>query len=192
MLRLPRFGAVAALVVGLAFPQAGATAQGSADAPARIVGSWRVVSYELEFQDGSERRLPLGSQPNGYLVFGADGRMMAYLEADARKAPQTDEERSAAYRTMIAYTGKYRVEGDKWITKVDGSWNVEWRGTDRSSFFLTLARSASRVRRHHATAHADPHRRNGLRHGRSPHHGYRARRAIQIRSRNQQPRHCVR
>jgi hypothetical protein len=61
--------------------------------------------------------------------------MMAYLEADARKAPQTDEERSAAYRTLMAYTGKYRVQGDKWVTKVDGAWNVEWRGTDQERSF---------------------------------------------------------
>ena len=133
--RLPRFGAVAALAIGLTFQQTGATAQGSADARARIVGSWRVVSYELEFQDGGDRGFPLGRQPNGYLVFGADGRMMAYLEADARKAPKSDEERSAAYRTLLAYTGKYRVQGDKWITKVDAAWNVEWRGTDQERFF---------------------------------------------------------
>jgi hypothetical protein len=133
--RISECGAVAAIAIVLVFPQSVARAQPGADARARIVGSWRVVSYELEFQDGSERRFPLGRQPNGYLVFGADGRMMAYLESDARKAPRTDEERSAAYRTLIAYTGKYRVEGDKWITKVDGAWNVEWRGTDQARAF---------------------------------------------------------
>jgi Lipocalin-like domain len=94
---------------------------GGDDARARIVGSWRVVSYELEFQDGSEHSFPLGTRPNGYLVFGSDGRMMGYLEADGRKAPQTDEERAAAYRTLNAYTGKYRVQGDKWITTVDAA-----------------------------------------------------------------------
>ena len=135
MFRRTHFGVVAAIAIGMAAPQAVATAQGGADARTRIVGSWRVVSYELEFQDGGERRFPLGRQPNGYLVFGADGRMMAYLEADARKAPRTDEERSAAYRTLMAYTGKYRVQGDKWITKVDGAWNVEWQGTDQERSF---------------------------------------------------------
>jgi len=61
--------------------------------------------------------------------------LAAYLEAAGRKAPQTDEERSAAYKTLNAYTGKYRVEGDKWITKVDAAWNVEWLGTDQERFF---------------------------------------------------------
>jgi len=133
--RLFRYGAVTVLTIGLAYSHVVATALESADARAGLVGSWRIVSYELEFQDGSERRFPFGSHPNGYLIFGADGRMMAYLEANGRKAPQTDAERSAAYRALIAYTGKYHVHGDKWVTRVDGAWNVEWRGTDQERSF---------------------------------------------------------
>ena len=126
---------VVAVAIGLTVPFAPAHAQEGADARARIVGSWRVVSYELEFQDGGERQRPLGPRPNGYLLFGADGRMAAYLEADGRKPPRGDEERAAAYRSMMAYTGKYRVEGDTWVTSVDGSWNVEWVGTRQERFF---------------------------------------------------------
>jgi hypothetical protein len=106
-----------------------------ADARGQIVGSWRAVSYELEFQDGSDRAFPLGTNPNGYLIFGSDGRMMTYLEAQGRKVPQTDEERSAAYKTLIAYTGKYRVQGNKWTTEVDGAWNVQWVGTEQERSF---------------------------------------------------------
>lgn len=136
MLRRSReFGVIAALAIGLAFPRGLASAQGGSDTLARIVASWRIVSYELEFQDGGAHLFPFGAHPHGYLVFGSDGRMMAYLEADGRKAPQTDEERAAAYRTLIAYTGKYRLQGDTWITKVDAAWNVEWVGTDQERAF---------------------------------------------------------
>jgi hypothetical protein len=100
-----------------------------------IEGAWKVVSYDIEFQDNGERRPSLGTRPNGYLIFGPQGRMMAYLEADGRKAPKTDAERAAAYRTLVAYTGKYRVQGKKWITKVDGAWNVEWIGTEQERSF---------------------------------------------------------
>ena len=52
----------------------------------------------------------------------------------AGKAPKTDGERSAAFQTLTAYTGRFRIRGDKWITTVDGAWNVEWKrdgtGTD--------------------------------------------------------------
>ncbi len=36
---------------------------------------------------------------------------------------------------MMAYTGAYRVEGDKFITKVDASWNPAWTGMDLVRFF---------------------------------------------------------
>ena len=129
---LPILAAIAGCVVLI---QLSAHGQERSDAGNGVVGSWRVVSYELEFQDGGERVLPLGDRPNGYLVFGADGRMMAYLEAGGRAAPRTDDERAAAYRSLLAYTGKYRVEGGKWTTKIDGTWNVEWAGTDQERFF---------------------------------------------------------
>ncbi|VVC83983.1 hypothetical protein [Sideroxydans sp. CL21] len=53
------------------------------------------------------------------------------LTGEGRKVPQTDEERSAALRSMFAYTGNYRIEGDKFITTVDTAWNEAWVGTDQ-------------------------------------------------------------
>ena len=38
-------------------------------------------------------------------------------------------------QTLNAYTGRYRVQGDKWITTVDGAWNVEWVGTEQERAF---------------------------------------------------------
>lgn len=102
---------------------------------AKFVGSWRVVSFDVEFQDSGERRAIYGKSPRGYIVFTPEGRTMSYLEAETRKAPNTDEERVAAFRTMLAYTGKYRIEGDKFTTSVDGAWNVAWVGTDQVRTF---------------------------------------------------------
>ena len=102
---------------------------------ATIVGTWKVISEEIEFQDNGERLAPLGAHPHGYLIFTPQGRMMGYLEAEGRKVPTTDAETVAAFRAMHAYTGKYRIEGNKWITKVDGSWNVDWVGTEQERTF---------------------------------------------------------
>jgi Lipocalin-like domain len=124
-------GLVAIVVMSLMTPGVGAQASNRA----ALVGTWKAVSYELEFQDTGERSFPFGSHPNGYLVFTAEGRMIGYLEAEGRTAPRTDQDRAAAYRTIVAYTGKYRVQGNKWITKVDGSWNVEWVGTEQARTF---------------------------------------------------------
>jgi Lipocalin-like domain len=56
---------------------------------------------------------------------------MAVITAEGRKAAQTDEDRAALLRNMIAYTGIYKLEGDRWTTKVDVSWNESWVGTDQ-------------------------------------------------------------
>jgi hypothetical protein len=107
----------------------------SADDRSKMLGVWRLLSYDLEFQDTGERRPFFGKKPVGYIIFTPQGRMMAYLEAENRKAPQTIEEQAAAYRTLHAYSGKYRLEGDKWVTKVDAAWNVSWVGTDQERFY---------------------------------------------------------
>lgn len=100
-----------------------------------LLGIWKLVSFENEFQDGSERRPVYGQNPKGYVIFTPEGRMMTVIEAEGRKAPQTEEERAVLLGNMIAYTGTYRVEGDKWIAKVDVAWNPAWNGTDQVRFF---------------------------------------------------------
>jgi hypothetical protein len=57
------------------------------------------------------------------------------LEKDGRTPPKTDEERAAAFLSMLAYTGIYRVEGDKWITKVDASWHPALKDADQVRSF---------------------------------------------------------
>jgi hypothetical protein len=98
---------------------------------AKVVGTWKLTSFVNEFQDGSEPRSAYGNRPIGYIIFTAEGRMMSVVEAEGRKPPENDEQRAAAFRTVIAYTGMYRVEGDKITTKVDASWNPAWVGTEQ-------------------------------------------------------------
>jgi lipocalin-like protein len=125
-----------AFVVSLGLGYVAFSAQARDDAATRLLGSWRVLAYEFEFQDGGERARPLGTSPNGYIILGSDGRMMAYLEASGRTPPRNDQERADAYKTMNAYTGRYRVEGGQWFTKVDGAWNVEWVGAEQARSFV--------------------------------------------------------
>jgi len=51
--------------------------------------------------------------------------------------PEFMKVRSSArcFRSLVSYSGIYRVEGDKWITKVDVSWTEAWTGTDQTRFF---------------------------------------------------------
>jgi hypothetical protein len=106
-----------------------------ADDRAKVVGLWKVISFESEFQATGERETVLGKNPTGYIIFTPEGRMMLILTGEGRKAPKTDQDRAALFKTMFAYTGMYRVEGDKLITKVDVSWNPVWIGTEQVRFF---------------------------------------------------------
>jgi hypothetical protein len=106
-----------------------------ADDREKLLGIWKLVSNESEIQDTGELRPVYGKNPNGYIIFMPEGRMMTVITGEGRKVPKTDEERSAAWSTMIAYTGIYRIEGDKFITKVDVSWNEAWTGTEQIRFF---------------------------------------------------------
>ena len=99
---------------------------------AKVVGTWKLVSYVNEFQDGSAVRSAYGDRPTGYVIFTPEGRVMFMVEAEGRKAPENDEQRAAAFRTIIAYTGMYKLEGDKFITKADVSWNPGWVGTEQA------------------------------------------------------------
>lgn len=105
---------------------------GFAQDRAPLVGVWRLVSFEREFQGSDEREYPMGKVPSGYIHFLAEGRMTVVITAEGRKAPATDADRAALYNTLVAYTGGYRVDGDKWITKVDVSANPAWVATEQT------------------------------------------------------------
>jgi hypothetical protein len=102
---------------------------------AALIGVWQLLSYQTEFQDGSPKRAMFGEHPTGYLIFTREGRLMALIEAEGRKAPSTDADRASLLKTLIAYSGKYRVEGNRWTTSVDTAWNPAWDGTDQVRSF---------------------------------------------------------
>ena len=60
---------------------------------------------------------------------------MGILTAEGRKVPKTDVDRAEAFRSMVAYSGIYRVEDDRWITKVDITWNEASMGTEQTRFY---------------------------------------------------------
>ena len=106
-----------------------------ADDRAKLLGIWQIVSYEWENQ-ATDIRLPvMGKNPTGYMIFTPEGRMMVIIMAEGRKAPSTDQDRVALFNSMFAYTGMYRLEGDKYITKLDVAWHPARVGTELVRFF---------------------------------------------------------
>ncbi|MGJ4942527.1 lipocalin-like domain-containing protein [Bradyrhizobium sp. HKCCYLS1011] len=100
-----------------------------------VVGLWKLVSYQIEVQATGEKAAIMGERPSGYATFSSDGRVFFMLTGDGRKPAKTDLERAELLNTLVAYTGMYRIEGDRWITKVDVAWNPEWVGTEQVRSF---------------------------------------------------------
>ena len=76
-----------------------------------------------------------GEHPNGCLILTSAGRWMVIQTAEGRKRSQDDAARAAAFRSMLAYSGKYRVDADKIIIKVDISADEAWTGAEQVRLF---------------------------------------------------------
>jgi hypothetical protein len=99
---------------------------------APVHGVWKLVSYEVEIQATGQKELPMGKNPTGYVIFTPEGRVFFVLTGEGRKAAKTVQERADLMSSLVAYTGTYRLEGDKWITKVEVAWDPAWVGTEQS------------------------------------------------------------
>jgi hypothetical protein len=96
-----------------------------------IVGTWKLVSVVYEDQATKERTPIYGDHPRGIQIATPEGRWLALMTGENRPVPKTDEDRAQALKTMIAYTGRYRVENGKVITKVEAAWNEAWVGGEQ-------------------------------------------------------------
>jgi hypothetical protein len=101
----------------------------------KLVGTWKIVSAIMEDVETKEQKLVWGEHPNGYIVLTPSGRWIVVQTAEGRKVPETDADRTAAFRSMLSYSGRYHVEEDKIIIKVDIAWDESWNGTDQVRFY---------------------------------------------------------
>jgi Lipocalin-like domain len=99
-----------------------------------LIGTWKLVSWQV-VADGEPPQDLFGAHPKGFLILTADGRSMALTTAENRRGGMGDDERAALHKSMVAYSGKYRVEGSDFVTLVDVSWNEEWNGTEQRRHF---------------------------------------------------------
>jgi len=97
----------------------------------QIVGTWTLVSVNYQDQATHERTSVYGAHPKGIQIATPHGRWLALMTGEGRTVPKTDADRAAALTSMIAYTGRYRVESGKVITKVEAAWNEGWVGGEQ-------------------------------------------------------------
>jgi hypothetical protein len=121
---------LAAVLLAMLFFPALARAD-DAELRQKIVGTWKLVSVVYEDQATKERTPIYGDHPRGIQIATPEGRWLALMTGENRPIPKTDEDRAQALKTMIAYTGRYRVENGKVITKVEAAWNEAWVGGEQ-------------------------------------------------------------
>jgi hypothetical protein len=102
------------------------------DAGAQLYGSWRLISFQVKIveEDAPPREI-FGPHPFGRLVMTPEHTMAAYLSKPDRKPPSNEAEAAALLSSMIAYTGRFRLEGDRFITVVDGAWTEIFKANEQ-------------------------------------------------------------
>ena len=102
----------------------------SARADQRLVGSWKIVAFYVQSVDTQERKNPLGPNPQGRIILTSDGYVTNFRVASGRKAGQSEAENAELLKTMAAWTGRYRVEGDTITINIQSSWNERVSNTE--------------------------------------------------------------
>jgi hypothetical protein len=86
----------------------------------KLVGTWKLVSASSTSSTGERSETPYGPSPVGFLTYTGDGRVTALISYGGRKplsggggtvAPL--EEQAEAFKTFLAYAGRYTLSGDK-------------------------------------------------------------------------------
>ena len=104
------------------------------DAAKQLVGSWKLTSWTIQVIDG-EATQPFGPNPKGRAVFTLDGFSAFMIARSDRKPATSDADSAVLLKSLMVYTGKFTVDGDKLTTNVDLSWNEILTGTAQVRFF---------------------------------------------------------
>jgi hypothetical protein len=84
-----------------------------------IIGTWKLVGGRATFEDDTPAPQPYGGAKGmGRVIFDADGRMMAVLCDGRRELPP------GAAREYSSYCGNYTFDGQRLVTEVDASSDV--------------------------------------------------------------------
>lgn len=107
-----------------------------ADDVTNIIGCWILMSCYVQRVDTGERRFTYGESPRGALILHESGRMAVVITPRDQVMPVSEADTAKAYGQLIAYSGRYRLEGNRFVTDVDVSWWSAWLGTPQGRTFV--------------------------------------------------------
>src|SRR6202020_2504176 len=116
-------------LLAIVFARAGSAQE---DASGKLFGSWRLISFQLKVVgEDAEPKDIFGPDPIGRIIFSPEHRVVVFISRAGRRPPTSESEAAALLSSMTAYTGKFRLDGDKFITQVDGAWNEIYKGSEQ-------------------------------------------------------------
>jgi hypothetical protein len=101
------------------------------DATKQLAGTWKVVSLITKFDRGDAVE-PFGPSPKGKLMLTPEGQWIIIVTGANRGPAKNLEEKAALIDSMLAYSGKYTIEGNRMMIRVDMSWNEIHSGANQN------------------------------------------------------------
>lgn len=97
-----------------------------------LYGTYALVRTTFKLVDtGQEEVIP---NERGFITYTREGRMFVVIVRGERPKPESvakmsDQQRADLFRSMTAYTGKFKFDGKVVEHDIDISWNEVWTGT---------------------------------------------------------------
>ena len=100
-----------------------------------LVGVWRLVASYVVLEDTGERTELLGHEPSAYAIFEPGGRMMVIGHAKNRTPGTSTAAMAELFRSVVAYSGKWTIDSEKFATEVDIAADPGWVGTTQVRYY---------------------------------------------------------
>jgi hypothetical protein len=104
-----------------------------------IIGTWSLDSIQFEDAVTGERFDVYGKNPSGYIIINSDGHAFVLITGSGRQAQDSADGAAALFNNMMAYAGKYRLEGNnRFIVSISTAWHPSWVGTEQVRDFEVI------------------------------------------------------
>jgi len=110
------------------------TPDGSDHTIDKLAGTWRLIGASSTTSVGENIENPYGEGPVGFLTYTVEGRISSVISYGGRKALSMGggkiEEQAEAFKTFLAYAGRYTLSGDKLTHHIEVSSIQNYVGRD--------------------------------------------------------------
>lgn len=110
------------------------TSHGSNHTIGQLVGTWRLIGASSVTSTGEKIVNLYGVGPVGFLTYTAEGRVSSVIGYGGRKPLSMSggkiDEQAEAFKTFLAYAGRYMLSGDKLTHHIEVSSIQNYVGRD--------------------------------------------------------------